>query len=64
VDAYRGRKKLAVEAFIKQTDHFLLEAKDRGRNRVCYDEKKITLAIEGLTSDEREALFATRRPEK
>jgi len=64
VDAYRGRKKLTVEAFVKQTDHFLLEAKAKGRNRVCYDENKITLAIEGLTPDERHALFATRRPEK
>jgi diguanylate cyclase (GGDEF)-like protein len=64
VDAYRGRKKLTVETFIKQTDHFLLEAKARGRNRVCYDENKITVAMEGLTPDEREALFATRRPER
>ena len=64
VDAYRGRKKLPVEAFIKQTDHFLLEAKARGRNRVCYDENKMTVAMEGLTLDEREALFATRRPER
>ena len=64
VDAYRGRKKLTVETFIKQTDHFLLEAKARGRNRVCYDENKLTEAVEGLTLDEREALFATRRPER
>ena len=64
VDAYRGRKKLTVETFIKQTDHFLLEAKARGRNRVCYDENKITVEMEGLTLDEREALFATRRPER
>jgi diguanylate cyclase (GGDEF)-like protein len=64
VDAYRGRQKLTVETFIKQTDHFLLEAKARGRNRVCYDENKITVAMEGLTLDEREALFATRRPER
>jgi len=64
VDAYRGRKKLTVETFIKQTDHFLLEAKTRGRNRVCYDENKLTEAVEGLTFDEREALFATRRPER
>ncbi len=64
VDAYRGRKKLTVETFIKKTDHFLLEAKARGRNRVCYDENKITVEMEGLTLDEREALFATRRPER
>ena len=64
VDAYRGRKKLTVETFIKKTDHFLLEAKARGRNRVCYDENKLTVAVEGLTLDEREALFATRRPER
>jgi len=64
VDAYRGRKKLTVETFIKQADHFLLEAKARGRNRVCYDENKLTEAVEGLTLDEREALFATRRPER
>lgn len=64
VDAYIGRKKLTVETFIKQTDHFLLESKARGRNRVCYDENKITVAMEGLTHDEREALFAARRPER
>ena len=62
VDAYRGRKKLSVEAFIERADHFLLEAKARGRNLVCYDESKITIALEGLTHEEREALFATRRP--
>lgn len=63
VDAYNGRKKLSVEAFIKQTDHFLLEAKAGGRNRVCYDESKMTVAMEGLTYEERGALFSMRRPE-
>ena len=63
VDAYRGRKKLTVETFIKQTDRFLLGAKAKGRNRVYYDEDKITEETEGLRLDEREALFATRRPE-
>ena len=64
VDSYRGRKKLSVEKFIKRADRFLLEAKTKGRNRVCYDEDKITVAMEGLTHEEREALFATRRPER
>ena len=63
VDAYRGRKRLSVEAFIKRADRFLLKAKAKGRNLVCYDEDKITIAMEGLTHEEREALFATRRPE-
>ena len=61
VDAYRGRENLSVEAFIKRTDHFLLKAKAKGRNCVCYEEINTTIAPTEITDKEREALYATGR---
>ena len=61
VDAYTVRESLSVEAFVKRTDHFLLEAKAKGRNCVCYKEIKRTVAPTEITDKEREALFITRR---
>ncbi len=56
VDAYGEKEDLAVEEFIKRTDQYLLEAKAKGRNRVCYDESKVQVVSTEVMADEREAL--------
>ena len=56
VDLYEGLENLSVEAFIKRTDQFLLEAKRRGRNCVCYEKAKAAVPA-GVTDEEREALL-------
>lgn len=61
VDVYKGRENFSIEAFIKRTDHFLLEAKQKGRNCVYYEERR-TVALTQVTDKEREALFTTRQP--
>ena len=61
VDTYGGRENLSVEAFIKRTDQFLLKAKAKGRNRVCYEESKTTVTPTEITDKERQALFMTRQ---
>ena len=57
VDVYRGRIRLAPDAFIERTDRFLLEAKTEGRNRVCYDREKARGVPTEVTHEERRALF-------
>jgi two-component system cell cycle response regulator len=64
VDAYRGRSDLSVDDFVKRADRFLLEAKERGRNRVCYDESKVILTDTEVTEEERQALLHKHRPAK
>ena len=39
VDVYMGRRNKNATDFIRQTDTLLLEAKENGRNRTCYNEK-------------------------
>jgi len=57
VETYQARQELSVEEFIRQADQFLLEAKARGRNRVCYADADKQIAARGITSEEREALL-------
>ena len=57
VDAYGEKEDLSVEAFIKRTDQYLLEAKSRGRNRVCFDESKVRVVSTEVMADERKALI-------
>jgi len=57
VDAYGERETLTVEGFIQRTDQYLLEAKSRGRNRVCFDESKVRGVSTEVMADEREALI-------
>ena len=64
VDAYRGRENLPVDAFIKRTDRFLFQAKDRGRDCVCYEETRMKEAMTEVTDKEREALLRTPQPGK
>ncbi len=60
VDTYAGREALSSEAFIKRTDLFLLQAKSKGRNRVCYDREKVTIVPTEVTTDEKDLLFSLR----
>lgn len=65
VDVYRGRENLSARAFIERTDRFVLEAKAKGRNCVCFEEKEIAVAPTGVTDEEKKALFnKPHRPEK
>ena len=57
VDAYGEKEDLTVEEFIKRTDRYLLEAKSKGRNRVCFDENKVRVLSTEVMADEREALI-------
>jgi len=57
VEAYQARHKLSVQEFIGRADQFLLEAKAKGRNRVCYGDVDKQIAAGGITSEEREALL-------
>jgi diguanylate cyclase (GGDEF)-like protein len=57
VYTYRGREDLSAEEFIKRADSFLLEAKARGRNRVCCEETRLEVGVTEITVQEREALL-------
>lgn len=63
VDAYDGREDITAEEFIERTDHFLLDAKAKGRNRVCYDESKVSVKTTEVSSEERESLLFTPQPD-
>lgn len=64
VDVHRANEKLTANEFLDRTDHFLLEAKQRGRNRVCYEEAKKEKPSTEVTVEERAALFITRWPKE
>ena len=57
VDTYEGKKEIPVGDFIKRADNYLLEAKENGRNQVCYNRKKIEDEMTEVTSKERESLL-------
>ena len=60
VDTYAGKEDLSVETFIKRTDRFLLQAKEKGRDRVCYDKHKVSVVPTEVTQEERGLLFSLR----
>jgi diguanylate cyclase (GGDEF)-like protein len=64
VDTYAAREKLSVDAFIKRTDHFLLEAKASGRNRVCHQVTGKVKEPTEITTEERAMLFVGRWPKE
>ena len=61
VNAYKGIENLSVEAFIERTDEFLLRAKRKGRDCVCYDEGEMVKTPTEITDEEREELFKIYR---
>jgi len=57
VDTYLPTEELTVRAFIKRTDHYLLEAKIKGRNQVCCRKPEKTRQTMEVNIDERAALY-------
>ncbi|MBW1799942.1 MAG: GGDEF domain-containing protein [Deltaproteobacteria bacterium] len=62
VEAYNGKGKMSVKAFIRRADRSLLEAKTGGRNRVCYEEIEHREPSTEITEKEREALYTRKNP--
>ena len=60
VDEYREGEDLTAEAFIHRVDMFVLEAKQKGRDRVCYNRRKVARPVTEVTAEERESLFIKR----
>ena len=61
VDEYRGEENLAADAVIHRVDRFVLEAKAKGRNRVCYDRRRVVRPVTEVTAEERESLFSGKQ---
>jgi two-component system cell cycle response regulator len=57
VDTYLHTEELTSRAFLKRTDHYLLEAKIKGRNQVCCQKPEKAREPLEVTVDERAALF-------
>jgi len=57
VDVYSGRNRLSSNQFLKRTDHFLMDAKKNGRNRVLFDSEKARVIPTEVTDEERSALY-------
>ncbi|HID97045.1 MAG TPA: GGDEF domain-containing protein [Thermodesulfobacteriaceae bacterium] len=57
VGVYRTRDTFSVEEFIRHVDRYLLLAKSRGRNRVCYRESRVDSLGTDLSREERKALL-------
>lgn len=63
VDVYKDGDELTVEDFIERSDKYLLQAKIRGRNQVCYEKRKAAAPVTEVKPEERVAFFATRWPD-
>jgi diguanylate cyclase (GGDEF)-like protein len=59
VSAYKGRRRLSAEELIKRADRYLLEAKIKGRNRVCSEPFEEIDARTEVTEEERRTLYMT-----
>lgn len=57
VDTYLPKEELTSRAFIKRTDHYLLEAKIKGRNQVCCRKPEKSKETMEVSVDERAALY-------
>lgn len=55
VDFFAPAEHLTVHQLIDRTDQYLLEAKQKGRNRVCHP--PLSLHAEGMNDDEKSALL-------
>ncbi len=58
VDCFQLGENLTPEAFIERTDHYLLKAKQDGRNRVAFDQNRMDDRSTEVSIDERRQLFA------
>jgi len=61
IDTYAGRRNKSATDLISQADEMLLEAKEKGRNRTCYNKKKIEMIRSEVTKDERALLGMKNR---
>jgi diguanylate cyclase (GGDEF)-like protein len=64
VISYRGRDNPSVERLFDCADHMLFRAKMQGRNRVCSDSRGGPKPCTEITSEERDVLYGSGRPEK
>lgn len=63
VDSYRLGEVISTEALVKRTDEYLFRAKERGRDRVCYNEALLSALRETeVTEKEREVLIGKPGP--
>lgn len=58
VDCFQANETISIDKFVDSADHFLLEAKQSGRNRVCYNVAKLDDRGTEISVDERKLLFA------
>ncbi len=63
VEVFKARDKMSPDQFIQGADRFLLEAKAKGRNCVCFEERKAKQPPSEVTREERAALFIGRWPQ-
>ncbi|MFZ5570672.1 MAG: GGDEF domain-containing protein [Thermodesulfobacteriota bacterium] len=61
VDVYTGRPGESPKEFIHRTDRLLLEAKEKGRNRICFNQSSMKTAASEVSREERDALGISRR---
>ncbi|MCP3951877.1 MAG: GGDEF domain-containing protein [Desulfobacterales bacterium] len=61
VDEYREGEDMTADAFIHRVDMYVLDAKKKGRNRVCYDRRKVARPVTEVTAEERASLFTKRK---
>ncbi len=57
VDEYNGYKNDTTAGFIERADTFMYQAKQTGRNRTCYDKKRLIPESQQISLDERVALL-------
>ena len=61
VDSFSQDKGISAGKFIEKADAYLLQAKKEGRNRICYDRKKMETADTEITTEERSMLYSSSR---
>lgn len=57
VEEYNGYKNDNATKFIERADKFMYQAKKTGRNRICYDKKRLIPESRQISMDERKALL-------